>query len=398
MKSLFTAWQTVRESGSQSSSLELRNSITTYERELLKNLGSLQRQLSRGNFSFSPIKGILLKKGKDKRPIGIANIDDRILQRALLNTLMTVKELERAINNPNSFGGNKDGGVSKALNALNQAIELGATSYIKTDIKRFFGTIPRTKALNSLFKFLPDDDPSINSLLTQAVECELENANAKHIQEYINLFPKYDVGVVQGCCLSPILGNILLHDFDNEQKNRSTTCLRYIDDFIIVGQEADIRGSFKLALKTLSKLELDVFRLNEKDTKCEQGFLKAGVKFLGCHIRQGGVRPSKESKEKLLGALEEMFGKSVLMMRERKDFNPKKHAYSSVLNNARLKIKGWADAYHFCNDTSYLLPIDRKIAEMLDTYMKDAHRIIQNQSKEEDKRLLLGFQSVISKT
>lgn len=393
MDSLFRAWKTVHASGSQSPSLEIRADMDTYSSELFKNLGKLQRQLSRGSFSFSPVKGVLLQKGKGKRPIGIARTDDRILQRAILETLMTIKPLKAAVNNPNSFGGNEDGGVRKAIGVLNQVMKHGAAYYIKTDIKNFFGTIPHEDALNSIFGFLPDD--SLNTLLKDAIVCELENASAKHIQEYIDLFPKDKVGIVQGCCLSPMLGNMLLYEFDKEQKNRNTTCLRYIDDFIIVGRGTEVFQSFNIALEKLSSLKLSVYNLDETNTKAEKGLLKDGVHFLGCFIQPGAIRPSNKSRGNLLGGIRGKFTESILKMCEKNSFDTKKHSYSSVLNYARLKVKGWADAYRFCTDKTYLIQIDLEISKMVDEYMKAAHRIIQAQRCERDKCILLGFQSVV---
>lgn len=395
MESLFKAWKTVHASGSQSPNLEIRADIDAYSGELFKNLGKLQRQLRRGSFSFSPVKGVLLQKGKGKRPIGIARIDDRILQRAILETLMTVKSLKAAVNNPYSFGGNEDGGVRKAIGVLNEKIRNGAKYFIKTDIKNFFGTIPHQNALHAVFKYLPDE--SLNPLLSEAIKCELENATSKHIQDYIDLFPKDHVGIVQGCCLSPILGNMLLHEFDKEQADRETTCLRYIDDFIIVGLGAQVFASFNVALKTLNNLKLNVYTLDEPDTKAEKGLLQNGVHFLGCYIQPGAIRPSNKSRNNLVGSLRAKFTESIFKMRERKDFEPKKHSYSAVLNYARLKVKGWADAYRFCTDKPYLIQTDLEISKLVDEYMGNAHKIIQAQRNEHDKYLLLGFQSVVPK-
>lgn len=395
IESLFRAWKTVHASGSQSPNLEIRADIDLYSGELFKNLGKLQRQLRRGSFSFSPVKGVLLQKGKGKRPIGVARVDDRILQRAMLETLMTVKTLKSAVNNPNSFGGNEDGGVRKAISVLNEKIRTGAKYYIKTDIKNFFGTIPHQTALNAVFKYLPDD--SMNELLSNAIVCELENATAKHIQEYIDLFPKDHVGIVQGCCLSPMLGNMLLYEFDKEQSDRNTTCLRYIDDFIIVGWGTHVFDSFNIALQKLSDLKLNVYTLDEPDTKAEKGLLQDGVHFLGCYIQPGATRPSNKSRNNLLGSLRAKFTESIFKMRERKDFVPKKHSYSAVLNHARLKVKGWADAYRFCTDKTYLMQTDIEISKMVDDYMSAAHKLIQAQRNERDRYLLLGFQSVVPK-
>ena len=395
MESLFKAWKTVHASGSQSPNLEIRADIDAYSGELFKNLGKLQRQLRRGSFSFSPVKGVLLQKGKGKRPLGVARVDDRILQRAMLETLMTVKSLKVAINNPNSFGGNEDGGVRKAIGVLNEKIKGGAEYYVKTDIKNFFGTIPHQNALSAVFKYLPDD--SMNELLSNAIVCELENATAKHIQEYIDLFPKDYVGIVQGCCLSPMLGNMLLYEFDKEQNNRNTTCLRYIDDFIIVGRGSHVFDSFNIALRKLSGLKLKVYTLNEPNTKAEKGLLQKGVHFLGCYIQPGAIRPSNKSRDNLLGSLKAKFEGSIFKMREGKGFDTKKYSYSSVLNYARLKVKGWADAYRFCTDKTYLMQTDIEISRMVDQYMGDAHRLIQAQRNERDRYLLLGFQSVVPK-
>lgn len=394
-ESLFRAWRIVHASGSQSPNLEIRADIDAYSGDLLKNLGKLQRRLSQGSFSFSPVKGVLLQKGKGKakRPIGIACIDDRILQRALLNTMMTIPSLKAAINNTNSFGGNEEGGVRKAISVLNEEIRNGAKYYIKTDIKNFFGSIHHQKALSAVMQFLPDE--SINTLLSQAIECELENATAKHIQEYIDKFPKDHVGIVQGCCLSPMLGNILLYEFDKEQCARKTTCLRYIDDFIIVGWGTEVFESFNIALERLQGLKLDAFMLDEDDTKAEKGLLQEGVHFLGCFIQPGAVRPSNKSRNNLLGSLRAKFNASLLNMREKKDFDPRKHSYSFMLNYARLKVKGWADAYRFCTDKTYLLQTDFEISKMVDEYMISAHKVIQAQRSQRDKYLLLGFQSVV---
>lgn len=237
----------------------------------------------------------------------------------------------------------------------------------------------------------------MNELLSNAIVCELENATAKHIQEYIDLFPKDHVGIVQGCCLSPMLGNMLLYEFDKEQNDRNTTCLRYIDDFIIVGWGTHVFHSFNIALQKLSDLKLNVYTLDEPDTKAEKGLLQDGVHFLGCYIQPGATRPSNKSRNNLLGSLRAKFTESIFKMRERKDFVPKKHSYSAVLNHARLKVKGWADAYRFCTDKTYLMQTDIEISKMVDDYMGAAHKLIQAQRNERDRYLLLGFQSVVPK-
>lgn len=85
-----------------------------------------------------PCQGALLQKGKGERPIGVVRVDDRILQRAMIEMLMTVKSLKVAINNPNSFGGNEDSGARKAIGVLNEKLKGEAEYYIKNRYKEFF--------------------------------------------------------------------------------------------------------------------------------------------------------------------------------------------------------------------------------------------------------------------
>ena len=188
---------------------------------------------------------------------------------------------------------------------------------------------------------------------------------------------------------------ILHHSFSKTLRN--TTCLRYVDDFIIVGWGTHVFDSFNIALQKLSYLKLDVYTLDEPDTKAEKGLLQAGVHFLGCYIQPGAIRPSNKSRNNLLGGLGTKFTESILKMREKKEFDPKKHSYSSVLNYARMKVKGWADAYRFCTDKTYLMQTDIEISKMVDGYMDAAHRLIQAQCSKRDRYLLLGFQSVVPK-
>ncbi|WP_458726016.1 reverse transcriptase domain-containing protein [Pseudomonas gregormendelii] len=44
-------------------------------------------------------------------------------------------------------------------------------------------------------------------------------------------------GVAQGSPLSPLIANLYLHDFDKTINDGEVTCLRYIDDFLILGKD-----------------------------------------------------------------------------------------------------------------------------------------------------------------
>ena len=71
------------------------------------------------------------------------------------------------------------------------------------------------------------------ALFRQAIHVELSNLAA--LREHADRFPTEDIGVAQGSALSPLLGNIILADFDQRMNDGECRCLRYIDDFIVLG-------------------------------------------------------------------------------------------------------------------------------------------------------------------
>ena len=92
-------------------------------------------------------------------------------------------------------------------------------------------------------------------------------------------------GLPQGAVLSPILANFYLNSFDQSMSSRTTSYVRYSDDFVIWGStEQEIRSIAEAAVIYLrEKMHLS---LNEP---YEIGQSDAGFSFLGLHFRRGEV-------------------------------------------------------------------------------------------------------------
>ena len=103
-----------------SSSAVIRREIDVFAENATANINSLSSRLAGGTFIFKPARGVPIPKssadGKKKsskiRPIVIAPIENRIVQRALLETLLSLETLQVFAENPYSFGGIRKRGIA----------------------------------------------------------------------------------------------------------------------------------------------------------------------------------------------------------------------------------------------------------------------------------------------
>src|SRR3990172_11924019 len=82
------SWKKVYESGIKSKSDETRKSVQEFYCNAENNLSNIAKKLRERKFKFSPSKGVPKRRpGKKSRPIIVATITDRIVQRCILEVL-----------------------------------------------------------------------------------------------------------------------------------------------------------------------------------------------------------------------------------------------------------------------------------------------------------------------
>ena len=250
------AWRHVRKSALTSDSRESKEGAQEFEARLDSELRKIRRQLLGGTYRFAQAQGIVKKRGgKTSRPIVVAPIRDRVVQRALLDTVLLQPSVQKTLHTPWSFGGLREIGVPDAIRTACEELANGAGYYLTSDIAGFFTSIPRAQALRELQDLLPDT--SIVELLDEATNVELRDP--LFLQDDIKLFPTHELGVAQGCCLSPLLGNVLLAEFDEAVgTTEGVRLLRYIDDLLILGRDrASVRRAYREGRKILQGLGLE---------------------------------------------------------------------------------------------------------------------------------------------
>ncbi len=372
-QTLRAAWQRIRANGIKSTLHETRDAIEEFERNAEYNIGRIQRQLRNASFVFTEQKGVLKEKASGKkRGIVLASVENRIVERACLDCLQThVRYVQKVINTPTSVGGVPDRSVPHGLALICSAIADQKRHFVRADISGFFDHIPRTDVIDSLAQHV-DDDRFIE-LLTAATTVTLGNEAA--LGEDRRVFPTDSEGVAQGSPLSPLFGNILLHSFDEEFNKRGIICVRFIDDFVILGEQASwTKKAFVSARKHLQALGLtchDPFDSSTPRDKAEHGHVNAGFVFLGYDIYPGLLQPSRQARRALLDAVDRHLwrGKKSIndVLRTQNSFENRQR-YAQTLDLLDRVTRGWGNAFAYANSPSAIGDLDRAINARIEKF------------------------------
>jgi retron-type reverse transcriptase len=361
--SLNAAWQAVKANSRASSSPFVQDEAQAFLNEEQTKIRSISARLQRGSYKFSKSRGVAIEKaGKPGkiRPIVISRTEDRVVQRSVLDALMSDDAIRSRAFQPNSFGGipRKRGqefsGVPAAIKALLDCIASGSTHVMIADIEGFFTRISKKSCVDTIKCFT--DDKKFLDIFENAIAVDLENM--KSIWRHKKEFPVGDIGVAQGNCLSPVLGNIILSDFDVEMNEGDCRCLRYIDDIIVIapsGKAASAR------LRKASKLlEAKGMKFADDKTTKVPIQVKDNFEYLGIEFKNGKLRPSKKSRNSIIERAKNLASVSLNRIRTAKTSDQFDSAYSipKTLNRLSGMAKGWAQHYSFCNDIQTILDVD----------------------------------------
>lgn len=393
---LWAAWRHVYHSGIRSRSRETREEVKAFQEEASLQLDRMERRLRRGRFRFDFARGIAQRrKGKSERPIVQARVEDRIVQRAILDVLQEQTSVAEAIQNPNSFGGIKHRGVRQALEAAHSAIEDGAKYYMRSDIKQFFTQIPKSGVIERLRELI-DDEPFVD-FVESALKVEL--GNLEDLGHRAELFPLDDEGVPQGCCLSPLAGNLLLTDFDRQMNDRGIVCVRYIDDFILLGpSEQRVRKAFGSARDHLEELGLGVYDPDVDTTKGRAGEVRHGFELLGCRVRADQILPSREARGAFLNSIQTTLDDSIQELKNPGRAVKRRRTITDTLQTINRIAQGWGNQYAYCNGGQFFRQLDYEIDKKIRLYLKKCERIrgsLEREDRRTDSRRVLGVHAMV---
>ncbi|MES0810057.1 reverse transcriptase domain-containing protein [Roseibium sp. SCPC15] len=389
------AWNKVHANGIQSRSDTTKTEIIEFQKTADKIIRKIQREIRNGSFVFGKSVGKKVPKGSmgDFRPIVVAPIETRILQRAVLDQLLRQPSLKPYIVTPYSFGGitkQSDDGMAAVPLAISKILDAkkSGLNYVRcADISAFFTRISKSAVREIISNEIQASD--FMGLFDSCVSVELENA--AQLGADADRFPREDMGVAQGSALSPLLGNILLHAFDKSMNEGDCACFRYIDDIIILAPtERAANARFRKAEGLLSDLQLEFSA--QKSSGGVQSF-ETGFEFLGIEIVNGLIRPNGKAVGKLKQKILDILNAS------RKEFSrdaskPFRSQFAMIPTLSRVSgtLNGWAKHYRFCNDQKLFLSLDQYVESHIASYLGSYAASVRKNP--EAKRDFLGITSL----
>jgi RNA-directed DNA polymerase len=226
-----------------------------YETDLGRKLEDLHSRVHRGTYRAQPSRRVFIPKPDGRqRPLAIAALEDKIVQRATANVLNAIYEEDFL---GFSYGFRPERGAHDAMDALVVGITTRKVNWIlDADIEKFFDSVSQ-EGLVRFVEHRIGDERVIRLiqkwLKTGVLEDEVVTTS--------------DRGTGQGSVISPLLANIYLHyAFDlwaNSWRKHAATgdmiIVRYADDIIVGFQhEADARRFGEAMRERLGKFALSL--------------------------------------------------------------------------------------------------------------------------------------------
>jgi len=205
-----------------------------YDMQIQENIQDLHKRVQSGAYRALPVRRVFIPKADGRqRPLGIAALEDKIVQRATVAVLNAIYEEDFL---GFSYGFRPERGQHDALDALSVAISnTPVNSILDADIKGFFDAVNQ----DWLIRFLEHriGDERIIRLVRKWLKAGVLE---------MGQWQSSDMGTPQGAVVSPLLANIYLHyvfdlwvrQWRGREAKGKVIVVRYADD-IVAGFELE---------------------------------------------------------------------------------------------------------------------------------------------------------------
>jgi group II intron reverse transcriptase/maturase len=225
----------------------------TWEADLELRLADLHDRVHRGAYRAQPSRRVMIPKADGaKRPLAIAALEDKVVQKAVLAVLNAIYEEDFL---GFSYGFRPRRGQHDALDALVVGIETRKVNFIlDADIRSFFDTVSH----DWLVRFVEHriGDKRIVRLIQKWLKVGVLEDGIVSVSE---------TGTGQGAVISPLLANIYLHyvfdlwaeQWRGREAKGEMIIVRYADDIVLgFEHEADAKRFWEAMRQRMGEFSL----------------------------------------------------------------------------------------------------------------------------------------------
>lgn len=318
---LWTAWRKVR-ANKGAHGLD-RVTIRAFEQDVETHLRELQRKLMENRFEPHPVRRVYIPKAsnpKQKRPLGIPVVIDRVCQQAIYQVLSPIFEPHFS---DRSFGFRPGRRAHHAIATAIQDAKEGFFYVVDADIASFFDRIDHEVVISRVCTRIADG--RVIRLLKAFLKAGISDRGVISVPTE---------GTPQGGVISPLLANIVLDSFDKEIEAKGWRHVRYADDFVILTKSPEEAAlAMAYAKEVLGNLRLSLHETKTRLTDFHEGF-----EFLGFHFRSFrlGIRARsiEKFKDRVRNVTRRQQGRNVEAVI--KDLNPVIRGYANYFGVAQV--------------------------------------------------------------
>ena len=264
--------------------------VRQFTAHLDKELKTLQRQLMEGSYTPQPVRRCWIPKlgSKEKRPLGIPAVRDRIVQGAIRNVIEPILEQRFA---EHSYGFRPGRGCKDALRRVDELLKRGYNWVVDVDFKSYFDTIPHDKLMERVRERISDG--RMLDLIGKYLKAG--------VMDGLKGWEPTEQGTPQGAVISPVLANLYLNPLDHLMAAQGYEMTRYADDFVV---QCRSREEAEKALEHIRQWAWENgLTVHPEKTRIVDAMQKGGFDFLGYHFERGMKWPRKKSLDKFKDTL-----------------------------------------------------------------------------------------------